>query len=117
MNEQVLAQKEEAVTNDYQAFLDKVREAFNARCEQIKDEATRKFEAIPEEDEGGRKQVLDEQKAELDKALSELKQLLSRRGAEVRRELEEIANLKDQGDFNLDTMLSDVVSDEQGHVA
>lgn len=117
MDSQSLDQKEADISTSYQDFLDKVREAFNAHCEQIKDKATKKFEAIPEEDEDGRRQVLDEQKAELDTALSELKQLLSKRGAEVRRQLEELANLKDQGDFDLDNELDDVEPDEKKHVA
>ena len=117
MNEQELSQKETSITSSYQDFLAKVREAFNTHCEEIKNDATKKFEAIPEEDEDGRRKVLEEQKAELDKALAELKQLLAKRGSEVRQKLEEIANLKDQGDFNLDSALDDVSADEKQHVA
>ncbi len=117
MDTQKLDQKEAAITGSYQKFLDKVREAFNVHCEEIKDKATERFNAIPEGDDEARQRILEEQKAELDQALSELKQLLAKRGAEVRHQLEEIADLKEQGEFSLDSALSEVAEDETQHVA
>lgn len=117
MNQEELSQKEDSITNEYQDFLDKVRAAFNVECERIKDEATKQFNDVPEEDEDGRRRILEDQKAKLDKALSELKQLLAKRGAEVRKQLEEIANLREQGDFDLDSELGDLEVDEKEHAA
>lgn len=116
MDQTQLDQKEQAITESYKAFLRKVKEAFNHHCDEIKEHATDKFNTIPEEDQEGRKKVLAEQKAELDKSLTELKSLLSKRGAEVRDQLEEIANLRDQGDFDLDAQLSQIEEiEKEGH--
>ncbi len=103
-----LTQKEKAITSQYKAFLAKVREAFNKHCDEIKDEAQKKFETIPESNQAERQKVLTEQKAKLDKTLAELKQLLATRGAEVRRELEEIAKLRDEKGFDLDQELAEI---------
>ena len=108
MDDTQLLQQESDITNKYRAFLAQVREAFNKHCDDIKEDATKKFNAVPEEDQDGRKKILTEQKAELDKTLAELKDLLSKKGAEVRTQLEEIANLRDQQSFNLDSELEGV---------
>ncbi|MDH5597259.1 MAG: hypothetical protein OEY44_04085 [Candidatus Peregrinibacteria bacterium] len=117
MTTQDLNEKEQQLTDRYRAFLAQVREAFNKHCDEIKDRAQVKFDAIPEENEEGRKKVLSEQKAELDKTLTELKQLLNSKGAEVRRELEEIAKLKDEQSFDLEEQLEEVAVDEEKHAA
>ncbi|MDH5597446.1 MAG: hypothetical protein OEY44_05030 [Candidatus Peregrinibacteria bacterium] len=117
MTTQDLDEKEQHITDRYRAFLAQVREAFNKHCDEIKDRAQAKFDAIPEENEEGRKKVLSEQKAELDQTLAELKQLLNNKGAEVRRELEEIARLKDEQSFDLDEQLEEIVVEEEKHAA
>lgn len=106
MDEMTLLDKEEELTTRYQVFLLKVQEAFNAHCDRIKAEAEKRLETIPESDQEARKAVLDEQKHELDKTLAELKQLLNSRAAELRVQLEEIANLRDRQEFNVDEELA-----------
>lgn len=106
MEDQDLSQREAAITSSHREFLAKVRNAFNVHCDEIKAQAISKFNAIPTADQPGRKKVLTEQKADLDKTLTELKQLLTKQGNEVRGHLEEIANLRDQQSFDLDTELA-----------
>jgi len=101
-----LLNKEEEITTQYRAFLIEVQEAFNRHCDEIKAEITKKLEVIPESDQPARQAVLDDQKAQLDKTLSELKQLLNTRAIELRVQLEEIANLRDQQEFNVDEELA-----------
>lgn len=117
MEDQGLVQKEQAITSKYRSFLAEVREAFNKHCDEIKEDALKKFNAIPEEDEEGRRKVLDDQKAELDKTLSELKHLLTQKGAEVRKQLEEIAQIRDQQSFDLDAALGEVEVAKEEHAA
>ena len=81
--------------------------AFNNHCDEIKERAKQKFEALPESDQDGRRKILEEEKSELDKTLSELRQLFASKGSQVRRQLEEIAQLKEQESFGeLDDQLS-----------
>lgn len=103
-----LLEKEEEITTRYRAFLMEVQEAFNRHCDEIKAEFAKKLESIPESDKDARDAILNEQKAQLDKTLIELKQLLNARAAEVRVQLEEIANLKDQQEFNVDEALAGI---------
>ena len=113
MNGAQLLDKEEEITTRYRAFLLEVQEAFDRHCDEIKAEATKQIAAIPESDQEARKRVLDDQKAQLDQTLMELKQLLSQKAAEVRVQLEEIANLRDQQEFNVDEALAGFGSDQQ----
>lgn len=117
MNELKLEQKEEEITTKYREFLGEVRAAFNRHCDEIKAEATRKLEGVPEEDQETRQKVLDEQNAKLDKTLVELKQLLAKREAKVRIQLEEIANLREQEEFSLDDELAQVEGGQKEHAA
>ena len=108
MNEQTLEIKEEKITSGYRKFLNEVREAFNRHCDDIKAEATRKLENISENDKEARQEVLDEQNTQLDKTLGELKQLLAKREAQVRVQLEKITNIREQEEFSLDDELAQV---------
>jgi hypothetical protein len=116
MDQVQLLNKEEEITTHYRAFLDEVRQAFDRHCDEIKTETTRKLEGIPETDQETRQRILDEQKAQLDKTLSELRQLLNTKAVEVRTQLEEIANLRDQQDFNVDAALAEFGSDKQASI-
>ena len=49
----------------------------------------------------------------MDKTLDELKHLLSERGAVVRDQLEDIANLRDQQSFDLDAELDEVAAEKE----
>jgi len=117
MDELELEQKEEEITGTYRDFLTDVREAFNRHCDQIKAEASSKMEGIPEDDQEARQKVLDEQNAKLDKTLAELKQLLAKREARVRVQLEEIANLREQEEFSIEDELAQVEMPEGKHAA
>jgi len=46
-------EKEQAITSGYKAFLAQVREAFNKHCDEVKEIATKKFEATSETDKEG----------------------------------------------------------------
>lgn len=106
MNQSVLLQREEEIMTQYRAFLDEVQNAFNKHCDEIKAETTRKMTLIPESDQAGRRKVLDEQKAALDRTLAELKQLLNQRGTEMRKQLEKIASIREEQTFQLDNALA-----------
>ena len=116
MDQSQLNKEEELIKGSYRKFLSQVKEGFNRHCDEVKAEAVRRFNAIPESDKEGRQRILAEQKAELDKTLGELKQLLNTKGAEVRKQLEEIAVERDRQDFDLDRQLEDVLGEEkEGH--
>jgi len=117
MDELELEQKEEKITSEYRDFLSEVRKAFDRHCDKIKLAAAKKLEVIPKENEDGRQKVLDEQKAELDKTLAELKQLLAKREAEVRVQLEEIASMRERKEFSFDDELAKVEAPERKHIA
>jgi len=112
-----LTDKEEKITLTYREFLGKVREAFDRHCEAIKEEATLKLAGIPEENTEARQKVIDEQNAQLDRTLMELKQLLAQKEAEVRAELEAIAEEREQGDFSIDDELEQIEESGEKHAA
>lgn len=113
MNKAQLLDKEEEITTQYRAFLTQVQEAFNQHCDVIKADTMKKLETIPETDEEARKAVIDDQKAQLDKTLAELRHLLNAKAAELRVQLEEIASQRDQQEFNVDEELAQFGSDKQ----
>lgn len=108
MDEQDLETKEEEITAKYREFLSQVREAFNKHCDAIKAEAIQKLKGVSEEDTEARQKVLEQQNAQLDKTLIELKQMLSKRESKVRAQLEEITNIREQQEFSLDDELAKV---------
>ncbi len=117
MDELALEHKEEEITTNYRVFLNEVRVAFNRHCDEIKDEATRKMDGVSKEDEEARQKILKDQNAKLDKTLHELKQLLAKREAKVRVQLEEITNLREQGEFSFDDELAQIEETENKHAA
>jgi len=52
-----------------------------------------------------------------EKTLHELKQLLAKREAKVRVQLEEITNLREQGEFSFDDELAQIEETENKHAA
>ena len=56
-------------------YIDVVYQAFNKHCEQVHEETVKKLRETAEDDGEARKQILAEQKAELDKSLAELKEV------------------------------------------
>lgn len=92
----------------YHDYFEHVRDAFKAHCEQIKQRTMTDLAALPEEDKEGRKAVLMKQKEDLDKTLSELKQLLNYQSSQMRKALEDIRRQQEQESFNLETELAAV---------
>jgi len=117
MNPDQLDQKEDKITTEYQDFLEQVREAFDRHCDEIRVHAEKKLEGIPETDEEGRKRVQQEEQAELDKTLAELKELLAKRELQVRQQLEEIETTRENEEFNIEDELAQVTEAKGNHSA
>ena len=92
----------------HKAYLEKVHQAFDRRCEEIRVEAHKKFDTMPESDQAGRQKVLAEEKAELDQALSELKQTIQKSSQDARKKLEEIEAKIETDALNLEKTLTTV---------
>ena len=88
------------------SLIDKIYQAFNEHCEIIHQEAVKKLEALPEEDVEGRKAVLTEQKAQLDKTLAELKAVLNNIVRRERDRIEEEEKNQFESNFNIDSALT-----------
>lgn len=106
-----LDKHEERITRNYRAFLRKVGEAFDHHCESIRNRTMQEFGKVSEEDQETRQKIVDAEKAELDKVLIELKELLNRKKSEFRHQLEEIARKKDQQSFDFDKELEEVATE------
>lgn len=91
----------------HKAYLKKLHDAFNRRCEKIRLDAHKKIETLPKDDQGGRKRALAEEKAELDKVLWELKQAIAKSSNDARKKLEEIEAMM-EGGVNLEKELANV---------
>ncbi len=92
----------------HKQYLDKVHQAFDRRCEEIKLATHEKLNGLPESDQQGRQQTLDEEKAELDKVLSELKMTLQKSSQDARQKLEEIEARLDTHEFDFETQLTTI---------
>lgn len=117
MNPDELAKKENEVNEKYQEFLSQVREAFDKHCDEIKAQAEKKLEGIPEDDEPAQEEVRQWEESELDKTLAELQELLNRRENMVRKQLEEIEILREQNSFNFEDELAEVGTTPGEHAA
>ena len=71
-------------------YLVKLQETFNKQCDDVATSTNEKLKTVPETDTEGRKKIFDEQKQLLDKALTDLKNEVTKSGGEIRRKLEEI---------------------------
>lgn len=98
-------QKYEETMAKYHDYFEHVRDAFKARCEEIKVATLKELDTLAEDDKEGRKEVLMKQKEELDKTLSELKELLNYQSSQMRKALEDIRRQQDEESFNLDEEL------------
>lgn len=92
----------------HKGYLEKIHNAFNARCEKIRVAAHAKLDALPETDQEGRKKVLAEEKTELDKVLSELKRAIRKSSQDARAKLEEIETRMEGGGVNLERELAKI---------
>ncbi|MBU0727321.1 hypothetical protein KKA95_01405 [Patescibacteria group bacterium] len=89
-------------------YIDQVYEAFNKHCEQVHAETVKKLRATAEGDKEARKKILEEQKAELDKTLAELKQVLGKKTREARQRMEKLEQRKMEESFDLDKQLANI---------
>ncbi|MFH0820596.1 MAG: hypothetical protein V1908_02370 [Candidatus Peregrinibacteria bacterium] len=92
----------------HKVYLEKVHDAFDRRCEEIRIKAHQKLDALPESDTEGHQKVVAEEKVELDKSLSELKAALHRSGQDARKKLEEIQAKLETGTVSLERELAQV---------
>lgn len=97
-------------TREYRAFFQKVREAFNGHCDELKEQAEAKLDALKPDDKEGRKEVLLWQKEQLDQALAELKQLIANESSKMRKTLEEIRRKQEEQTFDLENELSQIAA-------
>ncbi len=96
-----------ATLKDHQEYLEKLHKAFDEKCETIRVAAQAKLKAIPESDPQSRDQVVQEEKAQLNQVLAELKQVIQKSGQDARRKLEEIEN-KLEGETNIEKELNQI---------
>ena len=106
--EEDLDRQYDDIVESHRTYLERVQSAFDKRCEEIGAEAKKKLEEIPEEDEEGRKEVLMEEQGLLDQTLAELKQVVARRDADVRRKLEEIEKKREESAMDLEAELAKI---------
>lgn len=76
--------------DDQRSNLMELQNQFNARCDEIKKKAEEKLKGVKPDDKEGQTAVLQEQKGELEVALSWLKQEVNQSTRKTMRKLEEI---------------------------
>jgi len=92
----------------HKAYLEKVHNAFDQRCEEIRVAAHKELDALPESDKDGRQKALTQEKIELDQALSELKMALHRSSEDARHTLEDIQAKMEASSVDLERELAQV---------
>lgn len=107
-DEQALARLYQETIDLHRAYLERLHEAFNNRCEEIGEGAKKKLGELDEEDEEGRKQILMGEQELLDKTLAELKYAINRSNAEAREKLEEIQRKIEEKAMDLDAKLANL---------
>ena len=95
-----------ATVDHHRAYLNKLHQAFNKRCEKIRQDAHQKIDQTDENDKEVRKKILEEEKRQLDQTLAELKYAVSKSSREAREKLEEIENKRDQSAVDLEKELA-----------
>lgn len=90
-----LDQEYQQTIDDQRAYLLKLQDDFNKKCEDAKTRAQAKLKQIPEGDKEGREKVLKDQKAELEAALTMLKNEVDHSTKATMRKLEEIVRKKE----------------------
>lgn len=103
-----LDQKYQGTIESHKAYLAQLQAAFDKHCDQIGMEAKDKLAKTPEEDEEARKKIMEEEQAQLSKALAELKQVVSQTNKAVYKKLEDIENKRSALGLNLDEELAQV---------
>ncbi len=86
-------------------FLEKLHQAFDRRCEQIGTEAKKKLSELNDSQEEERTTILEEEQAQLDQTLAELKYAINKSNANARQKLEEIQSKLDEQELDLENEL------------
>ena len=105
---QELNQLYDETVEAHRAYLEKVHNAFDRRCEEIRQRAHEKLKPLAESDEEGKKRVVQEEKMELDQVLSELKMAIHQSSQDARLKLEEIQSKMESSAADLDRELTSV---------
>ncbi|MBN1258764.1 hypothetical protein JXA05_03330 [Candidatus Peregrinibacteria bacterium] len=92
----------------HQAYLDRLQDAFETRCETIKAESQKKLAATPEGDTDTRKMILEEEKNLLDQTLAELRATINESDKKTRAKLEEIENNKVSVESEIEKALTQI---------
>jgi hypothetical protein len=92
----------------HKSYLTQLQAAFDKHCDEIGEATKAKLAETPEEDEEARKKTMEEEHAQLDQALAELKQVINQSNKAVYKKLEEIENQRSAKTLDLDMELAQV---------
>ncbi len=92
----------------HKAYLAQLQAAFDKHCDKIGEEAKAKLDQTSEEDDEARKKIMEEEQAQLSKALAELKQVVNHTNRDVYKKLEEIENQRSAMGLSLDEELAQI---------
>ena len=98
----------QATIDKQKSYLAKLKAAFDGHCDEVGKDTKVKLTGIPEEDEEGRKKILDEEQLLLKKALAELNQEIKRSSAETYKKLEQIDQKRAITEFDLSAELGQI---------
>lgn len=107
-DEDALAQMYNETIDHHRVYLKKLHESFNTRCENIGADAKKRISELPEDDQEGKKKILTEEQALLDKTLAELKYAINKSSADAREKLEEIQSKIDRSAMDLESELANL---------
>ncbi len=77
-------------------YLNKVQAAFDQRCDEITQIAQEKLAKIPEENRAERQKVFEEQKKQLNEALTQLRTAIDHSGTQTRIHLENMHTKREE---------------------
>ncbi len=103
-----LARLYQETIDHHRAFLDRLHDAFNKRCESIGAESKKEISKLPEGKGVERKQILTREQKELDKTLEELKYAITKSNADARKKLEEIQEKIEEKSVDIESELADL---------
>ena len=106
--EEALARLYNDTIDSHRTYLKRLHESFDARCETIGTDAKKRIDALEEGDEEGKKKILTEEQALLDKTLAELKYAINKSSADARQKLEEIQEKLDAEAMDLESELANL---------
>ena len=92
----------------HKMYLIQLQAAFDRHCDEIGEATKAKLGETPEEEEETRKKIMEEEHAQLNQALAELKQVINQSNKAVYKKLEEIENQRSAKVLDLDAELAQV---------